>query len=72
MIKILDDILKSVPKEWNIDDYVFVCSKDFECEINEYKNIKVYYHNWLEENTIHYMKNPYIDYSNIHIDITKQ
>jgi hypothetical protein len=71
MINILDNILKSVPKEMNTDDYVFVCSKDFECEINEYKNIKVYYHNWLQENTIHYMKNPYIDYSTIHIDIIK-
>ena len=64
MIKILDDMLKSVPKKINTDDYVFVCSKDFECEITEHKNIKVYYHEWIKEKTIYYMKNPYIDYSN--------
>ena len=58
-----DDILKSVPKEMNTDNYVFVCSKDFECEITEYKNIKVYYHNWLKENHIYYMQNPYFDNS---------
>ncbi len=63
MTKILDDILNSVPKEMNTDDYVFVCSKDFESEITEYKNIKVYYHDWLTNKTIHYMKNPYFDYT---------
>lgn len=65
MIKILDDILKTVPKEITVNDYVFVCSKDFECGIKEYKNIKVYYHSHLKENTIHYMKNPYIDYAEL-------
>jgi hypothetical protein len=59
----LDDILKSVPKEMNTDNYVFVCSKDFESEITEYKNIKVYYHNWVKEDTIYYMQNPYFDKS---------
>ena len=61
--KILDDILKSVPKEMNTDNYVFVCSKDFQSEITEYKNIKVYYHNWVKENSIYYMQNPYFDKS---------
>ena len=59
----LDDILKSVPKEMNTDNYVFVCSKDFESKITEYKNIKVYYHNWVKEDTIYYMQNPYFDKS---------
>jgi hypothetical protein len=61
MFKILDEILASVPKGINLIDYVFVCSKDFECEITEYKDIKIFYHNWVKEDTIYYMQNPYFD-----------
>jgi hypothetical protein len=57
----IDKILVSVPKGIIIRDYVFVCSKDFECEITQYKDINIFYHNWVKENTIYYMENPYFD-----------
>jgi hypothetical protein len=57
LTKILDDILKSLPKEMNTNDYIFVCSKDFKCEITEYKDVKVYYYNFLKKDTVYYMLN---------------
>jgi hypothetical protein len=57
----LDKILNQKPKDLNLIDYVFVCSKSFECELLEHKEIKIYYDSRIVENTIYYMENPYFD-----------
>lgn len=60
----LDKMLNEIPKNFDFIDYVFVCSKSFECELLEYKDIKIFYHNWVQEDFIYYMKNPYFDFDN--------
>jgi hypothetical protein len=61
----LDKILNQIPKNFDFIDYVFVCSKSFECELLEHKEIKIYYDSRIVENTIYYMENPYFDFKKL-------
>lgn len=61
LISELDKTLDFVPKDLNVDDYVFICSKSFDCEILEHKGIKIYFQNWVKEGIIYYMHNPFYD-----------
>jgi hypothetical protein len=61
----LDKMLNEIPKGINLIDYVFVCSKSFECELLEHKEIKIYYDSRIKENTIYYMENPYFDFKKL-------
>jgi hypothetical protein len=60
----LDKILNEIPKNFEFIDYVFVCSKSFECKIITYKGIEIYFDGRIQENTIYYMENPYFDFDN--------
>jgi hypothetical protein len=61
----LDKILNQIPKDFDFIDYVFICSKSFECKIIAYKGIQIYFDGRIKENTIYYMENPYFDFKKL-------
>lgn len=61
----LDKMLNEIWRGSDFIDYVFICSKSYECKITEYKGIKIFYHNWVQEDFIFYMQNPYFKFENV-------
>ncbi len=53
--QLLNNMIKSLPKEVDINDFVFCCSNEFDYGETEYKGINLYYFNIIEEDTIYLM-----------------
>ena len=48
-----------------IEGYEFYCSKDYECDLKEYKGIKIRYWNIMPKNTIYYALSMYFNECNL-------